>query len=103
VFSHLTYALLAAGVSMALWRRRDGADLVMIALMLSALAFAATFFAISIACDYRYLYFLDLAAMAGLLYLAADPPALFGAPREGSTHRVAGRTRVVELSDASDG
>jgi hypothetical protein len=28
-----------------------------------------SFYVISIACDYRYLYFLDLAAMTGLLKL----------------------------------
>jgi hypothetical protein len=38
------------------------------------MAFAASFFIISIACDYRYLYFADLAALAGLLYAAVDPP-----------------------------
>jgi hypothetical protein len=74
VYSHLAYALLALGVAVALMVRRDPADASMIALMAGALAFAASFFVISIACDYRYLYFLDLAAMAGLLYVAVDPP-----------------------------
>jgi len=74
VYSHLAYALLAAGVGLVLLRRRDPADLAMIALMAAALGFAASFFVISIACDYRYLYFLDLAAMAGLIYVAVDPP-----------------------------
>ena len=73
-YSHLAYALLALGVGLVLLRRRDPADLPMIALMASALAFAASFFVISIACDYRYLYFLDLAAMTGLVYIAVDPP-----------------------------
>jgi hypothetical protein len=73
-YSHLAYALLALGVGLVLLQRRDPADLPMIALMVSALGFAASFFAISIACDYRYLYFLDLAAMAGLVYIAVDPP-----------------------------
>jgi hypothetical protein len=73
-YSHLAYALLAAGVGLVLLRRRDPADVMMTALMGSALAFAASFFLISIACDYRYLYFLDLAAMAGLLYVAVEPP-----------------------------
>jgi hypothetical protein len=41
--------------------------------MAGALGFAASFLVISIACDYRYLYFLDLAAMTGVLYLALDP------------------------------
>ena len=74
VYSHLVYALLALAVGLVLLRRRDPADVAMIALMASALAFAASFFAISIACDYRYLYFLDLAAMAGVIYVAVDPP-----------------------------
>src|SRR5262249_55661740 len=73
-YSHLTYAVLAAGGILLLRRRRDPPDIMIIALMVSALGFAASFFLISIACDYRYLYFLDLAAMAGLLYVAADPP-----------------------------
>ena len=38
-----------------------------------SLAFAASFFVISIACDYRYLYLLDMAAITGVLYLALDP------------------------------
>jgi hypothetical protein len=74
VYSHLAYALLALGVAAALLLRRGAADAAMIALMAAALGFAASFFVISIACDYRYLYFLDLAAMAGLLYVAVDPP-----------------------------
>jgi hypothetical protein len=85
VYSHLAYALLALGVGLVLLRRRDPADVAIIALMASALVFAASFFAISIACDYRYLYFLDLAAMAGLLYVAADPP---GRGAQARKHRV---------------
>jgi len=50
------------------------------AMLASALAFAASFLVISIACDYRYLYFLDLAAMAGALYVALDPPWRVGRP-----------------------
>ena len=49
-----------------LWRRRD-MDLMAASLLAAALAFTASFFVVSIACDYRYLYFLDLAAMAGAL------------------------------------
>jgi hypothetical protein len=82
VYSHLAYALLALGVGVALLLRRDRADGPMIALMASALGFAATFFAISIACDFRYLYFLDLAAMVGLIYVAVDPPGARGSVRQ---------------------
>jgi hypothetical protein len=74
VFSHLSYAIaaLVCGVLM-LWRH-EPQDVAMAGMMFAALAFAASFFVISIACDYRYLYFLDLAALAGVLYLAIDPP-----------------------------
>ena len=71
--SHLTYAVVAIGVFMLLMLRRDPADLIMASLMVGALGFAASFFVISIACDYRYLYVLDLAALTGVLYLAIDP------------------------------
>jgi hypothetical protein len=79
VYSHLTYAVIAVAVAGLLLLRRDPADMAIVALMLGALGFTASFFVISLACDYRYLYFLDLAALTGLLYLAIDPP--FGASR----------------------
>lgn len=77
LYSHATYAVLAAIILALLLMRREAADWVLAALMASTLAFTASFFVISIACDYRYLYFLDLAVLAGLLYLAADPPRLW--------------------------
>lgn len=74
LFSHVFFALIAlVSAGVLLWRR-EAADVVIAAMLLSALAFAASFALISIACDYRYLYYLDLAALAGLLYLAIDPP-----------------------------
>ena len=74
VFSHLTYALGALVVLGPLALRRRQEDFAIGAMLVSALAFAASFFFIAIACDYRYLYFLDVAAMAGLFYVALDPP-----------------------------
>jgi len=74
VFSHLTWALVAVGAIVWLLRRRDPADMVMAALLAGSLAFTASFAVISVACDYRYLYLLDLAAIAGALYVALDPP-----------------------------
>lgn len=71
--SHAAYAVVALLVAGALLVRRDPADIVVAGLMLGALAFAASFFVISIACDYRYLYALDVAAITGALYLALDP------------------------------
>jgi hypothetical protein len=74
VFSHLSYAAVAAAVAGLLLLRRDPVDMVVVALMLAGLAFAASFLVMSLACDYRYLYFLDLAAITGLIYVVLDPP-----------------------------
>ena len=46
----------------------------MAGLQAGALAFAGSFLVIALACDYRYLYFLDLAALFGFVHLALDPP-----------------------------
>jgi hypothetical protein len=53
--------------------RRPGV-LAVIGLLGCALAYAATFFPASVACDYRYLYFIDIAAMAGLVCRSAAGP-----------------------------
>jgi hypothetical protein len=72
-YSHLTYAALAAAVAGFLLVRREPADIPIAGLMVAALLFTASFFVVSVACDYRYLYALDLAAMTGSLYVALDP------------------------------
>lgn len=77
VFSHAAFGALAFGVLLLLLRRRAPGDIAMAFLLIAAFAFAASFFVISIACDYRYLYFLDLASLAALFYLALDPAYLF--------------------------
>jgi hypothetical protein len=74
VFSHLTWAVLSVGLIVWLLRRRDPADWVFVALLTGTLLFTASFAVISVACDYRYLYILDLAAMVSALYTALDPP-----------------------------
>jgi hypothetical protein len=73
-FSHVFYTALSLLLGGLLLWRRQGADIPMAALQLAGAAFAASFFIISIACDYRYLYFTDVAAIAGLIYAALDPP-----------------------------
>jgi hypothetical protein len=77
VFSHAAFALLAIVVLAVLLERRRPGDIAVAFLQLAGLAFTASFFAISIACDYRYLYFLDMAALTGALYLALEPGYLF--------------------------
>ncbi len=74
ILSHLTWAVVAAGLIVLLLRRREAADWAFIGLLTGSLLFAASFAVISVACDYRYLYLLDLAAMVSLLYVALDPP-----------------------------
>lgn len=74
LLSHAAFTVLALVVAAVLSLRREPTDLVIVGLQLSALAVAASYFVVSIACDYRYLYFMDVAAIVGLLYLAADPP-----------------------------
>jgi hypothetical protein len=75
VFAHATYALIAVillGLAVRDIARRTHPELIVtIGLLLGALAYAASFALISIACDYRYLYFLDVAAMAALVQRAA--------------------------------
>jgi hypothetical protein len=73
VLSHLTFLVLALVLLAALlWRRRP-ADLAMAAMLGGALVFTASFFVVSLACDYRYLYFLDLSAMTAGFYWALNP------------------------------
>ena len=70
VGSHLTYIILGCGALIVLLRRRRPADLAIACMLAASLAYMASFFVISIACDYRYLLFVDVAAMTAILYLA---------------------------------
>jgi hypothetical protein len=74
VFSHVTYAILSAVLLVLLIRRRSAADVAIASLLACALFFALSFFVIAIACDYRYLVFLDLASTASAFYCAATWP-----------------------------
>lgn len=72
VFQHGIYLLLALIAAIILLRRRRDIDIAVGALQVSALVYTASFFFISLACDYRYLYAVDLVAVAGWFYLALD-------------------------------
>lgn len=76
VFNHLLYVIVALALLAVLATRRQAADMAVMGLLLAGLGFAASFFLIGIACDYRYLYMLDLATLVGLVYWALDPPPL---------------------------
>jgi hypothetical protein len=72
VLQHGIFALFSlAAALLLLWRRR-GPDIAIAFLQIGALVNVATFFFISIACDYRYLYCLDIAAMTGWFAIALD-------------------------------
>src|SRR6185312_4858912 len=68
LFSHIVWGLLAILLLIVLLLRPAPADKAVAGLLAGALLFSVTFFFISIACDYRYLIFLDLAVMAASLY-----------------------------------
>ena len=71
VYSHAAYAGLAVLLlGLLLWRRR-ASDFAVAGLLGASLTFVASFAVISIACDYRYLYAIDIAAMAAAVYVAA--------------------------------
>ena len=70
VLSHPAFAIVAVICLVFLLRRRRPADVAVAAML--GVAFTLSFFVISIACDYRYLYALDLSALAALFYLALD-------------------------------
>lgn len=67
VLAHLVFVVMALAFLVLLIRRRQSSDVAIAGLLAASLLFALSFFVISIACDYRYLYFLDLAAMTGAL------------------------------------
>ena len=73
VFSHLTFLLLGAAELWFLLSRRNAADIAFASMFAGAVVFSASFLVVSIACDYRYLYVLDLSAIVTLLYIALDP------------------------------
>lgn len=72
IFQHGIFALLSVIAAWILLKRRRPADIAIGVMQVAALIYTASFFAISLACDYRYLYVLDLAAVAGWFSLAPD-------------------------------
>jgi len=82
VLSHAFFAFLALIALWILLHRRRAADIAVAFLLLGALGFAASFFVISIACDYRYLYFLDLSTMVAMFYLALDSRSVWDVLRK---------------------
>ena len=76
VFQHGLYGLLSLIAAVLLLRRRRDADIAIGMMQVTALVFTLSFFVISLACDYRYLYVLDISAAVGWYYLALEWPGL---------------------------
>ncbi len=72
ILSHAFFIVLALASLVFLFARRNASDIAMAFMLLSTFAFTASFFVISIACDYRYLYFLDLATLTAVFHLSLD-------------------------------
>ncbi len=70
LYSHLFYGAIALVAAFLLLRSPRPGDAPIGFMLLGALAFIASFLVISFACDYRYLYALDVAAMVALFHLA---------------------------------
>lgn len=73
LFSHVTFAALGVMAFVLLLRRRTPADVPILFLLAGSTAFTMTFFAVSLACDYRYLYLLDISAMVAVIHAALGP------------------------------
>ncbi len=69
IFSHAAFAVAAVLILIALVRRRRPSDIAIGGMLVCVGLFVLSFFAISIACDYRYLYALDAATIYALFYL----------------------------------
>jgi hypothetical protein len=79
LFSHVFYFIVAAACFIVLALRRRAVDKAMLAMLAGFFLFTTSFFVISIACDYRYLYGIDLSAIVSLFYLALDPASVWQA------------------------
>ena len=71
------FLVVAFGELVLLLWRRQASDIAIAAMLVAAIVFTLSFFVISIACDYRYLYFLDVAAELALVYVCASAPDLW--------------------------
>jgi hypothetical protein len=72
ILSHAFFIMLALVSLVFLFARRTASDIAIAFMLLSTFAFTASFFVVSIACDYRYLYFLDLATLVAVFHLSLD-------------------------------
>lgn len=73
VYSHVFYACIAIALVVFFLLRGAPADIAIASMLIAALLFTAVFFFIALSCDFRFLYFLDAAAVASLFNFSVDP------------------------------
>ena len=71
-FSHPVFAAAGLFCLVFLLLRRRPADLAIAGLLVATLLYTLSYFVIAISCQYRYLYVIDLSAIAASLYVLAD-------------------------------
>ncbi len=78
-FAHPVFAILNLICLVLLLCCRRPADVAVAGLLGSTLLYALSFFVLSVACEYRYLYAIDLSAITASFYLLSDwrPRAYF--------------------------
>ncbi|HEX4160675.1 MAG TPA: hypothetical protein VHY79_19565 [Rhizomicrobium sp.] len=101
-YSHATYALLAVVLLVYLSRRRRPADIAIAGMLAGALVFTACFFVISIACDYRYLLFLDLSALTALFYCTCEITVMAGHAERGAKLARMGTSPAMTMEGGRD-
>jgi hypothetical protein len=70
IYSHLFYGVVAIGLMILMFRSKTKQDAVFGFMLAAALLFVLSFLAIGVACDYRYLYALDLTTIVVAFYCA---------------------------------
>ena len=70
IYSHFFYGALAIALMIVMFRSKINADAVFGFMLAAALLFVLSFLAIGVACDYRYLYALDLTTIVVAFYWA---------------------------------
>lgn len=75
-FSHASFGILGFSCVIFFAIRRRPADLVLGAMLVSTALYSGTYYFIGVACQYRYLFALDVSVLASLFYLLTDisPP-----------------------------
>lgn len=75
IFSHPVFAVIGLLSLVLLLRRRGPADIAIAGLLIATAIYTFSYFVISISCQYRYLYAIDLSSIAAGFYLLATTPA----------------------------